>query len=293
MISLIVLGQIALLRAQARYRFDETIAFWALPAGLWALAGSLLLGARYSVWTLGSDIWLYGKRPLFRRILGLVLDRSDRVFSDGQALAASTQELTRNPVVFLPSSRELPRAPDRHPTRANDVMRILFVGRLHPHKGADLLIEAMGLLPTDLRSKVMLDLIGGGESLKALEERAHALGLKDRVVFRGFRDEAFVAECLARADFLVIPSRVESISVVFSDALQMGCPVVATNVGDLGDLVSANGVGLVCAPTAPAIARGIGEMTQRDRSEFEARALTLAKRFDLGQTAARLARTTQ
>ncbi|MBL7184375.1 MAG: glycosyltransferase [Anaerolineae bacterium] len=62
-------------------------------------------------------------------------------------------------------------------------------------------------------------------------------------------------------DALVIPSHIESIPILFSDAMQVGIPVVATDVGDLGQLVRQYGVGVVVDPEDPeALAGAMGEV---------------------------------
>jgi glycosyltransferase involved in cell wall biosynthesis len=62
----------------------------------------------------------------------------------------------------------------------------------------------------------------------------------------GYLDQDDARNLLAWADYVLIPSRIESIPVVFSDALQMNCPVIAMPVGDLPTLLDKNQCG-VCA----------------------------------------------
>jgi glycosyltransferase involved in cell wall biosynthesis len=60
-----------------------------------------------------------------------------------------------------------------------------------------------------------------------------------------------LAAYLEVADYIVIPSRIESIPVILSDALQKGCPMIATNVGDMGKMLIEHQAGYVVAPENP------------------------------------------
>ena len=66
----------------------------------------------------------------------------------------------------------------------------------------------------------------------------------------GIKPQDF-SDFLNAADFLVIPSRIESIPVVFSDAIQSGTPVISTPVGDLPQLIKNNHCGVVADEISP------------------------------------------
>jgi glycosyltransferase involved in cell wall biosynthesis len=97
----------------------------------------------------------------------------------------------------------------------------LALGRLHPNKGFDLLLEAMAAT-----REVRLAIAGDGPLRASLERRAAGLGVADRVSFLGWRDD--VPELLANADFLVCPSLHEPLGNVVIEAWSAGLAVVAT-----------------------------------------------------------------
>jgi glycosyltransferase involved in cell wall biosynthesis len=97
----------------------------------------------------------------------------------------------------------------------------LALGRLHPNKGFDLLLEALVIA-----REVHLWIAGDGPLRVELERRAVRLGISDRVRFLGWRDD--VPALLACADLLVCPSLHEPLGNVVIEAWSAGLPVVAT-----------------------------------------------------------------
>ena len=74
---------------------------------------------------------------------------------------------------------------------------------------------------------------------------------------------------LSNADYILIPSRIESIPVIFSDALQCGRPIITTPVGDLAGLVEKYHVGICSTEASPAAyALAINESLHRSPSQY-------------------------
>ena len=90
------------------------------------------------------------------------------------------------------------------------------------------------------------DLEQGGAYERALRHRADELGVTDRVVFAGYRDDA--ARVVAAADVLALPSWTEGLPLVVLEAMALGRPVVATTVGGTPELVSDGETGLLVPP---------------------------------------------
>jgi glycosyltransferase involved in cell wall biosynthesis len=97
----------------------------------------------------------------------------------------------------------------------------LALGRLHPNKGFDLLLEALA----ETRN-VTLWIAGDGPLRSSLERLASRLGIAGRVRFLGWRED--VPHLLAAADLLVCPSLHEPLGNVVIEAWSAGLPVVAT-----------------------------------------------------------------
>jgi SAM-dependent methyltransferase len=135
-----------------------------------------------------------------------------------------------------------PRAPE-----PGAPWRVLFVGQLAAFKGVDVLLRALALLPRTLSTR--LELAYHVDTEKAsLRNEAERLGLAD-VHFLGARSPAELAEDYARAHVFVLPSYGESLPSVISEAMFVGRPVIATDVGGVREQVG--DFGQVIAPGDP------------------------------------------
>ena len=270
-------------------RVDHALGLWVLPSG-WAIRSGAP-GLPYSVWALGSDIWALGRLPGARALLRRVARHATLRFADGLGLAADAGRITGAPFEFLPSARGRRHAPSRSRAEAAPY-RLLFLGRWHHNKGVDLLLDALAGLDAGAWSRIReVHIAGGGPLHGRVAAQVARLQARGRPVrTSGFLDPVRAGAALEEADYLIIPSRIESIPVVFSDAMHCSLPVVATPVGDLPDLIREHGVGVLAGGVdADSIARAIGEVLARKPSEFVGGMAAARRQFDPEQIARRLA----
>jgi glycosyltransferase involved in cell wall biosynthesis len=205
----------------------------------------------YAVWALGSDIWGYGRKPVLKNAVRLTLTQARARFADGFKLKDDVQTLSGLDCAFIPSTRRLSLDTPAKAELAGGRKNYLFIGRYHPAKGPDVLLEAIALLPREVRDKVYFHLFGGGplesDLLRIIEEK----NLSDCVKLNGYIEEQKAVAYLTSCDALIIPSRIESIPVVLSDGLQTDCPLIVSDVGDMGDLMRKYKAGRVVAPESP------------------------------------------
>ena len=123
-----------------------------------------------------------------------------------------------------------------------------FVGRLHPIKGVDLLIEAFALLLQQSRSYILL-LAGDGPERKSLEALARRLGVGERVKFLGMCNN--VPEVMAAFDVGTVPSRQEPFGRVAVELMRMKVPIVCSGVDGLAELVTDGVTGLITKENTP------------------------------------------
>jgi len=131
---------------------------------------------------------------------------------------------------FVAGEQAAPAAREPHYTPRGAPL-ILAMGRLHPNKGFDVLLEAM----TELLD-VYLWIAGEGPEREALERQAEALAVKPRVRFLGWRDDT--AALLAAADIFVCPSRHEPLGNVVIEAWAQAVPVIAAESQGPGALIA-------------------------------------------------------
>jgi glycosyltransferase involved in cell wall biosynthesis len=150
---------------------------------------------------------------------------------------------------------------------------LLCVGVVAPHKGQDLLLDALGRL----RDHDWTCTMAGSHSV-APEFSARAVSaaarLGARVRMPGVLDEAAVDILYQRAGVLVAPSRAESYGMAIADARRAGLPVIATSVGGIPDTVAGGGAILVPDDDPVALAEALrGWMTDPQlRSRLRAEA---------------------
>lgn len=270
-------------------RTAHILALWAVPSGEWARRVARAYQVPYSVWTLGSDIWTWGTVPVARHLLKRVLARAHTIFSDGLQLACDTRRLCGREVEFLPSTRRILRM-RVEPPASGPPYRLVFLGRWHRNKGADLLVDALGKLDdADWRAVRSLEVCGGGPLEQVVRIGIEQLRQAGRPVsVRGFLDKDEAEDLILRADWLLIPSRIESIPVVFSDAMKLGCPVIASPVGDLPALVAGK-VG-ICSTAADATAFAAAMKTAlgSNAAGYSVAIADAAARFSLDAIAGRI-----
>lgn len=108
-------------------------------------------------------------------------------------------------------------------------VKFLFVGRLSPVKGLQDVLKAM---PKDLGWT--LDVLGDGPMRKELEELAAQLGFAERVIFHGYSDQ--VDKYMSEASCLLFPSYIEGMPLTLARAVQIGVPVIASNIAPVVEM---------------------------------------------------------
>lgn len=136
---------------------------------------------------------------------------------------------------------------------------VLFLGRLSPIKGPDLLLNAFGAVAQQYPN-VKLVIAGTDEGMgSALKVLAEQLGVDSQVLFVGFIGGQSKQDALAAADLLAVPSRQEAMSLVALEAGLCGTPVLLTDQCGF-DEVAAVGGGYVVDASAEALAAGLERM---------------------------------
>jgi glycosyltransferase involved in cell wall biosynthesis len=164
------------------------------------------------------------------------------------------------------------------------------VARLCEVKGQRELIEALATVPEARLVLVGADLEQDGAYLARLRREAERLGVRDRVVFAGQRDD--VERILSALDVLVLPSWTEGLPLAVLEAMAHGRPVVATPVGGTPELVADGETGVLVPPRDPAalaaaLRRLLGDPELRRRMG-EAGYRRAAERFSAEATTRRM-----
>jgi glycosyltransferase involved in cell wall biosynthesis len=135
---------------------------------------------------------------------------------------------------------------------------IVFVGRLHPVKGLESLIDAFSLARAFCPDAVLV-LAGDGEDdyVASLRQRASVLGLTGNIVWTGLLCHNLVPTALAAATICVLPSHSENFGIAAVEAMQAAKPVVVTTGVALHREITRAGAGVVVPPGATSLAQAL------------------------------------
>jgi glycosyltransferase involved in cell wall biosynthesis len=238
-----------------------------LRAGLVAAAARRLAGARDRPLVLTLHNALPEGGGLRRRVLQAAeratIRGADLVLAASGDLAANARRLGARDVRVAPvSAPALPPAQRSRPEvrrelGLDDDLRplVVAVGRLHPQKGYDVLLDAVARWTADPRLRTApprVVIAGDGPLQQQLSEQIGARQLP--VTLLGRRTD--VADLLGAADVCVLPSVWEARSLTAQEALRAGVPLVASRVGGIPELVG-DAADLVPPGDAAALAEAV------------------------------------
>lgn len=171
-----------------------------------------------------------------------------------------------------------PIAPELVRWKEEGCFTIGFIGQLIRRKGMDVLLKALAGLPDNFLWRA--GLVGDGDQKTALKALAVELGIADRVLFFGFRDNRL--DYLKGFDCFVLPSKVEGIPRCLMEAMTAGIPVAASNIPGCADLIIDGQTGrLFPAGDVPALQQVLQDIMTDGRSAtkygIRGRELVLAK----------------
>lgn len=224
------------------------------------------------------------------------LDDADLVIAISEygraQLIALTPEVNWVKIHVVRCGVDIATWPRRNVTADPGPLRVLSVGRLHPQKAHQILLQAVGLL-RDRGCPVQVTLVGEGSTRHDLERQVHGLRLEDQVQLVGAVGQSEIAEYFRSHDVFCLASVSEGLPVVLMEAMAAGLPVVTTRITGVPELVDDGRTGLLVPPAradllADALQRVLEDPGLRDdlaRAGLE----VVAERFDSRENARQLA----
>lgn len=183
----------------------------------------------------------YGKvKSLLCEILEqALLDKSDLTITVSDAVKNSYQEhfhMDTEKITTIYNGISVEKLEDgkRRNFKRNDIIRIVYVGRLVKEKGVHLLLEAFSQLSG--RENYLLQIIGDGAARKDLEKYAEDLKVTDQTIFEGFQSNVGVYLC--ECNIFVLPTMYESFGISLVEAMAYQCICIANAVGGIPEIIS-------------------------------------------------------
>jgi glycosyltransferase involved in cell wall biosynthesis len=167
-----------------------------------------------------------------------------------------------NRCVYLPENAIDPkRFPEPLPRSHGPILRVVFVGRLVPYKGADMLLEAVE--PLVREGRATLTIVGDGPERRPLEERIRAAGLGAGVTLVGWVEQDQVHRFLSTSDMMAFPSIREFGGGVVLEAMACGAVPLVVDYGGPAELVTPSTGFLVTLGSRGRVVREIRDVLLR------------------------------
>jgi glycosyltransferase involved in cell wall biosynthesis len=255
----------------------------------WLLLPVALALGKPVVWTthgeLDPDALVYsaGRK---QKVLGLIRRFSSKIVFHTTCAAETAYVRAQfgpdTQVFEVPYFTELPAQLPRTDTRT-----LLYVGRIHPKKAIENLIDAVAQSGVFKQENWRLVIVGNAENEygQALRAQADRLGLAEKVVFAGHKKEREKYQLMADAHAMVMPSHTENFGIVVTEALSQGTPVIASK-GTPWEVLETSGAGYWSENTPEALRASVERLLTLPEAAYAAlrqRARALVEtEFDIG-----------
>ena len=205
-----------------------------------------------------SRLWLTEK--IIYRHADVLLTNSDRIRDDLRHRYPDKR------IQAIRNLLDLPNLRSRSPSDTPPLWHIVSVGRLTAEKGHQYLIEALHLLNTKYnRQNFTATILGDGALQTDLAQLVNRYHLSDRIQMPGFCEDIF--SMLSTAHLFVLPSLHESSPNALIEAMGVGLPCIASNVGGVLDLIDHQENGLLIPPRASgALAEAVNDLLTNQES---------------------------
>ena len=248
--------QSTLQKMAREFRPEAVIGYWTHPDGTVAVKYARQIGAAAFVMVGGSDVLVQAREsPGRRRLISQTLRAANGVFAVSDDIRQRVIELgvpaERVHLAYRGVDREQFAPGDKSAARAklgisHELPLFLWVGRMVPVKGLDVLLQAAGKLRQEGRAFELV-LAGDGSERSRLEQSASALGLNGTVRLIGPVPHANLPDWYRAADWTVLTSHSEGVPNVLLESHACGTPFIATRVGGIPEIAVA-GIDRTAAP---------------------------------------------
>lgn len=246
-IPYIINGFIKCIKICSKWRPDIIHAHWPFPHAYVALGAAKIFGIPLVLNFHGAELLLIRKKKWIKPLLKFAIGQAQAVFANSSFTAGKIKALRNVDIEWSPygttlgkdSAESIPQ-----PHSINGKFRVLFVGRHIERKGICYLIEASKFLPAD---SFEIRIVGTGDLTAQLKAQLAELDSTNPehcpVTFTGKLSPEELENEYRTANVFTLPAIVdhkgdtEGLGVVLIEAMELGLPIVASNVGGIPDVV--------------------------------------------------------
>ena len=252
-------------------KFDVIHGQSIIPGGIVSGWIAHKLGLPLVVTSQGSDVNVFSPVRHLKPFVSATYRRADQVTAVSQELVDKLHQAGVSNLTWVPNGSRLGEAPSGERIKG----RILFAGTLWPAKGPEVLIQAF----VDVLREVphaTLDIAGQGSHEGELRKQVENLGLSQGIRFLGAVPHDQLISLMSTSELFCLPSRGEGWPLVLVEALSSGCPVVATDIGGIRELINRKELGSLVppgevAPLSAALIEGLRTKWNRESLMEESR----------------------
>ena len=268
-IPYIINGFFQCIRICRKWRPDVIHAHWPFPHAYIALGAAKLFKIPLVLNFHGAELLLIRKKKWVKPLLKFAIGQAQAIFANSSFTAGKIKALRNVNVEWSPYGTTLEDNKDESgvilsetkdpvtivPHPVNGKFKILFVGRHIERKGICYLIEAAKHLPRD---KFEIRIVGVGDLTEQLKQQAAAVNDGAEIIFTGKLSPEDLANEYKTANVFTLPAIVdhkgdtEGLGVVLIEAMELGLPIVASNVGGIPDVVVDGESGILVPEKDPA-----------------------------------------
>jgi glycosyltransferase involved in cell wall biosynthesis len=266
--SLVLAGLVKTVNVSFVHKPDLLHAYWVVPGGFIAAVAGWIIRIPSVATAAGSDLNIAARNKMIARFATVTFRLLAALICVSRPLMKTALDLgmVRSKVIHIPGPVGIDMQTYASPAcefpRTSDPLQLLYVGNLEAPKRVDTLIRAAANLNSQSRD-FQLTIAGTGPLEEKLKQLATALGLENRVTFKGRVPHDQVPALLQICHVFWHCSENEGLPVAIMEAMAAGLPVIAAKVGGIPELVQ-SGISGFCLPFEDAAGFAAKTMTLHD-----------------------------
>ena len=256
-IPYIISGFFKCIKICRKFKPDVIHAHWPFPHAYIALGAAKLFKIPLVLNFHGAELLLIRKKKWVKPLLKFAISQAQAVFANSSFTAGKIKALRNVEIEWSPYGTTLETGTgnaEPHPVQGK--FKILFVGRHIERKGIRYLIEAAKYLPRD---QFEIRIVGVGDLTEELKKLASESATPNsaEIIFTGKLSPEALANEYKTANVFTLPAIVDSkgdtegLGVVLIEAMELGLPIVASNVGGIPDVVIDGETGILVPEKDP------------------------------------------